>query len=239
MKFKFWQREPEYFSDEELKPKKKETFASVSDKVLIKRMKKDSAFGIEMAMRYKGLEREKPQGIKEKLKEEIELRKLFKDYLGKEPDTKGGWLSSLVDKDSVKLILSIVAKQMGMTLEPSPAEEPKQLEQETEQEVPKLAAPKPGKQVDLRELTPYLDYEPENVIKELVAKGSQGDNQSMYWISFLRNQTYDSITMQLSLLAQHPQYSAIAKELLLEQRREWIEKLLESAKTIKMEEKSD
>jgi len=233
MRLKFWQKPQEYY-EEELKPKKKETFASVSDKILIKRMKKDDTFGIEMAMRYKGLEREKPESLQEKLKEEVELRKILKDLFGKE-EAKGSFLANLIDKDTIKLALSMFAKQMGVGVEPEEA--PKQLER---QEIPRLAAPKPRKQkkqVDLNDLTPYLDYQPEEVIKELANKASEGDKQARQWLTFLGEQSYEGITMQLSLLAQHPQYSVIAKELLLENRKEWIEKLLELAKNIKIEEK--
>lgn len=235
-----WTKKDEVFIEEE-KPKKKETFSSVSDKILIKRMKKDNTFGIEMAMRYKGLDKEKPESFKEKLKEEVELKKLMKEYFGKEGGGgEGSWLSKLLDKETFSLILAIAASQLGIDvskLQQGQGEAVGQIEQPKQ---PQLSAPKAKpklKKLSINDLIPYLDYEPEEVIKELADKASAGEQQAMLWLYHLKGQTYEGLVTELSIFTQYPEYSVIANQLLSEERKPWLEKLLELTKNIKIEEK--
>lgn len=243
MKLKFWKREPDYDDIEFMKPKrKKETIGSASDKILIRRMKKQpDGFGLEIAMRHRGLEKEKPQNLKEMMKEQVELRKLTREYFGYEegqPDS--GMLGKLLNSDMAKAFAEATAQNLAKMMAPQMQKQMQQQEQQaqiaqSQAEQQALAQPEqqqlPQETIrmpKLDELLPYLEEEPQDVISMLKERE---DEQARLWLTLLSKSSYRQICQLLRPVQEkNPELESLIGDLLHEDREKWWRELLEAAK---------
>lgn len=88
---------------------------------------------------------------------------------------------------------------------------------------------KPAKQIalpDADEMLAFLEYEPEALVEELRQRYNANDELAAYAISFLPTMTYKKLVTMIEPYQEHDKYGVVVKELLLETRREWLEKVL-------------
>jgi len=213
MRFKFWEREPEYY--EEPPPKKKpETLSTLADKLIMKKMKADpDGYGLTAAERIKHISKEESKGIVEQLKEFRELKKVLTDLGG------GGEGGSSLLKDIISVlpdILQALPQAMGAVKQQLPQIEP--------YEPPKL--PKAEQEpVNISDLTKFLDEPPEAVLEQL-------RQQYPGWIPVLKVQNYAGIMKQLEPFRNSsPEVQEIIAKLESDAGKEWLKQVLKWVKS--------
>jgi len=242
--FKFWKRqEPEEYV---LEPRKRgrETLAQTAEKIIQRKMKKDpDGYGLEAAEKLKGMRHPEPKTVSDFLRELKEYRQAMREA-GLESEGKENMLSLIV-KTAGDIIGPVIQQKMleaqGTTqvvteMPPSIEEKPKQ---------PSLPQPEPKRQpkqeqpgASLSELVGYLDYEPQDIIADLVERYNNQDTQAALWLGVLGGKSYDEVIALLQPLAGYPEFASVVEELMSEDRREWLEKLLELAKQSYLELKN-
>lgn len=235
MNWRFWRTEPEYIEDEEARPKRKaETLKSVSEKLLIRRMKKQpDTFGIEVAQRTMGVS--KDEGIAELMKQMRELRK-FEGEFG----SKGGgesWLKQLGSGIAegfapvvADIIQNIAAKQPKLQPRPQLGQQPTLQQGQPEEAPQQQPEPQVEPQVEpeearfsLEHINEVLNLSPKQAVIRL-------EQYNADWLSLLSDHTYETFIEAVRLWPKNELTTPLIDELLKETRKEWIEEVLAEAK---------
>jgi len=211
MKFP-WQKAPEFFIEEKQK-KPRETLASVADKLLIRKMKRDpDGYGIEAAKKIKGMRRDESKGVIEQLKEFRELKKVLAD-LGGEGGGGGGILQTIIE--NLPAIIQTLPQAIGAVQQSPQVSSPQ----------PKLVEMPKEEPVNLSDLTQYLDMEPEQAFEELKSRYPQ-------WVSVLKLQSYGGIIKQLEQFrGTKPELDSIIDKLASDEGKKWLQMMLKLAKS--------
>ncbi|MFH1031631.1 MAG: hypothetical protein V1767_03580 [Chloroflexota bacterium] len=221
---------------------KKATFGTIADKILIKKMKQDPNFGLELAKKYRGLDSEKgqPQDIKQLLKQQVELKELISELTGgdKAPATANWWqtiLSNVIDKNTLNMLIQMILsakmspealKSMGIEVHPpQPQALPAQSEEKTtplKLSVAKSAANDNDEFMGL--LQSITKFTPEEAILEI-------SKMEPELIPIVARQTYESLTKFLKSAKIDSEFEEIRQQLIGEQRKSWLEGIIKAAQT--------
>ena len=233
-----WSKEEIYFEEKPKKPK--ETLASVSEKILIRRMKKQpDGFGTDVALRQKGLTDTKGT-LKEQLKELKEFKELGVEFFGGGKEGKGGLIDSILNsKFAVRLADGMMTKmeQMAGQLPVPPpgqvflTDSTGKVYQIPESQAKRLQEAPPEekepvtKQIPIKDLVYIFDLEPPAVIAELKSFNPT-------WIKFIAGQTYADLVKRLQEMPADEELKPYKEQLLSKERKEWVKSVINEAKKV-------
>ena len=215
-----WKHKDEEIVSEPL-PRKRETLRQVSEKILIRKMRKDpDGFGIEVAKRVTGAHEPEPRSVMSQLKELKELKSAITEL--SDGESGGIW----------KDVMSVIATTLPETL--------KQMQPQQTQQQPVINKPlqqveyrqidKPPKEppkVSLANLTELIDKTPEDAYQALKGLYPQ-------WIDLLKLMTVDELIAQVRQFQDTtPEVIDVIEKFESEDGRTWLEKLINLAKVDK------
>jgi len=220
MRWKFWEK-PEYYIEDEVKSKKKpETLASVAEKLLIRKMKRDpDDYGLTAAERIKNIGKPEEKSLVGQLKELKQTQDLLRQLGG---ESGGSWLKE-IGKSFAEAIAPTIGEIIQSKASQLPANRP-QLDVGQPEPEPK-PQPQRTEQFEFTDLVQVMDFEPQDAIGQLAQLNPT-------WVEMLARSDYSSF---ISLLEKVPSAEATDKflrELLTADRQKWVEALIDAAKMV-------
>lgn len=243
MKLKFWEKQPQFY-EEEVPARKRETLASLSDKLIMKEMKQNPDYGLKVAERVKHISKDEGASLTGQLKEYKQLQDLLKGIAG------GGEGSGSLLRDVIQAIPQVLAMvpqfmpqapqfQQPQMQQPSPMPkltspqptpaEPTQAEpsppQPTSPQPQQAEQAIPEEPVTIGQLTEVLDLEPEDAI-EVLKQDYPG------WLKVLSIQTVDGIFAQIMPLRDtSPEITEVVDRLTSKEGKKWLGSVIKLAKS--------
>lgn len=142
----FRRKTPEFLPNYR-EPKKPESLHSLSEKIIMRQMKKDPEFGLTIAQRVKNvapIEHAPEKSLQEQIAELRDLKEALGETFGEQKDGAGGiagMVRDLIGKEGIQLILGMIASQMQ---QPQTQQQPQpQTQQITPAPTPIPIAPPP------------------------------------------------------------------------------------------------
>ena len=231
MRLRFWKKDEDYFEEMPRVKRPRETLAQLSEKLIMKQMKADPTYGLQIAEKVKKVAKVEDKSLLSQVKELRQIQSALRELgVGVEGEGQQGMLAGLFDRETVKTILATIVQTLskqGQAL--SQAEQPTLAQSEQ----PQLTAPTDETipMPSLTELLPYLEEEPESVISMLKERQQAGDEQGILWLNLLSKSSYRQICQLLRpVQEQNPELETLIGSLLHESREKWWRELLEGAK---------
>lgn len=229
--FKIFKRkvEPELFFERGKKPK--ETLTQTAEKLLIRRMKKDpDGYGLQAAERIKNISRAEPKTLGDFLKELREYKSAMREA-GLEAEKTQSIFSEIIQGliKQAPEIIQVFRQNANIQANSEPAlkeASPQELEQPKQ-----LKSKKPKVVVKMEKIISLMSLSPEEAAAELKQLAIDGDQQGQLWLGLLSNLNYEGIVGLLLPMQEKPEYSEYVHRLLSPDRKEWIEKVLDCAKS--------
>lgn len=203
------------------RPRQKQTLANVSEKILIRQMKKDPDYGLKAAERLKGVVREDKKTVADQLREYKELKALLSEF---STGVDGGGKSVLAQLLEMAPVIMQNLPQILASVKPDSSQQVLKQPQ-AQQSLPEA---KPASQqlneevVNINDLLPYLDLEPAKVIEQLKANGKDG------WLRFLKQTPYEKIIEMLTPWTKHPEFGTLVQQMISD-KADWLKELVELA----------
>lgn len=212
--------------------KKKETLVSVAEKILIRKMKQDSEYGIEIAEKVKRMSRPEPKTVSDFLKELKEYRSVMKEA-GLEGGGDKGMLRQILEVlPSIPALLQ-EARQLQQSMpQGMPPPQPAQIYQPPVQQIaevqPQIEQQKkksPKFTLKLEEVMDLLMLTPQQAWQTLHDRGEEG------WIKYLSTNSFEDLVKALENIADRPEYSQYMNNIkdFLKQQHAWLQGLVEIA----------
>jgi hypothetical protein len=217
MKLRFWQKEPEYDYLPERKLRQRETLSQVSERILIKQMKKDPQYGLAMAEKVKGIGKAEDKSLLSQLEELRELKHALSDFGG---EGQGSLLKDIITAlPEIVKVLPMVTQSQSMQ-QPMP----QQIQQQEIRQIQQTKLLEPEPKVSIHDLGSLLDTEPEDAIQILESVAPQ-------WLTILREHDYDSLLDKIKPFAEtETEIAGIVKRLSGDDGKVWLNRLIKLSK---------
>lgn len=234
MNWKFWQRQPDFYEEMPRAKRPRETLTQLSEKLIMKQMKQDAEYGLQMAEKVKKVAKVENKTLLSQVKELRQLQTALRE-LGVGGEEQGS--SILMQILQALPIVPQLLDQLRQSQAQQPqVQHPPQQEQLSQPEQQQLTTPTDEtiRMPSLSELLPYLEEEPESVISMLKERQQAGDEQAILWMNLLSRSSYKQICQLLRPIQEKsPELETLIGSLLHESREKWWRELLEAAKRAK------
>lgn len=229
MRWKFWQRQPDFFEEMPRAKRPRETLTQLSEKLIMKQMKQNAEYGLQIAEKVKKVAKVEDKTLLSQVKELRQIQTALRE-LGVGGEGEGqGILSGLFDRETIQTILATIIQALGKGQPLPPVEQPTLTQPERQQ----LTAPTDEtiRMPSLSELLPYLEEEPQDIISMLKERQQAGDEQAILWMNLLSKSSYKQICQLLRPIEQqNPELETLIGQLLHESRESWWRELLDGVK---------
>lgn len=228
MRWKFWQRQPDFYEEMPRAKRPRETLTQLSEKLIMKQMKQNAEYGLQIAEKIKKVAKVEDKSLLSQVKELRQIQTALRE-LGVGGEGEGqGILSGLFDRETIQTILATIIQALGKGQPLPPVEQP----QLTQPEQPQLTQPTEEIPMpSLSELLPYLEMPAEDVVALLKERQQAGDEQAILWMNLLSKSSYKQICQLLRPIEQqNPELETLIGSLLHESREKWWRELLDGVK---------
>ncbi|MBA7472057.1 hypothetical protein ES707_07377 [subsurface metagenome] len=232
MRFKFWQRQPDFFEEMPRGKRPRETLTQLSEKLIMKQMKANPTYGLQMAEKVKKVAKVEDKSLLSQVKELRQIQTALRE-LGVGGEEQQGMLAGLFDRETIQTILATIVQALGKGQPLPQIQQPPQQEQLSQPERQQLTQPTDEtiRMPSLSELLPYLEMPPEDVVALLKERQEAGDEQAILWLNLLSKSSYKQICQLLRPVQEtNPELESLIFSLLHESREKWWRELLEGVK---------
>ena len=224
MRFLRWRKQfPEYTPEEYPKKRQRETLTSLSERLILREMKRNPEYGLKVAEKVKSISKDETS-MTAQLRQFKELRNLLKDVAS----VDGG--SSSMIRDILQCLPQVIAT-LPQAMETMRQQQGNAGQLPVQQSVPvQIQQPEPQPepvqqpQVYLYQLHEVLEMPPEQAFEIL---------QTSYpdWVRILAMLKPEQVMAQvMSLATDNPEVTPIIEQLSSETGREWLNKIIKLAK---------
>ncbi len=226
MRWKFWEQ-PDFYGEIPRAKRPRETLTQLSEKLIMKQMKADPNYGLQIAEKVKKVAKVEDKSLLSQVKELRQIQTALRELgVGEEEQGSSMLMQILQALPMVPQLLDQLRQSQAQQPQVQQPPQPDQLTQPEQQQLTQPTdetIPMPS----LAELLPYLEEEPESVISMLKERQEAGDEQGKLWLNLLSKSSYKQIC-QLLRPIQEKSPELIA-DLLHESREKWWRALLEAA----------
>ncbi len=229
MRWKFWQQ-PDFYEEIPRAKRPRETLTQLSEKLIMKQMKQDAEYGLQMAEKVKKVAKVENKTLLSQVKELRQIQTALRE-LGVGGEEQGSSILMQI-LQALPMVPQLLDQLRQSQAQQSQVQQPPQPEQLSQPEQPQLTQPTEEIPMpSLGELLPYLEEEPESVISMLKERQEAGDQQAILWLNLLSKSSYRQICSLLRPVQEKsPELETLIGSLLHESREKWWRELLDGAK---------